>query len=62
MFCAPESHCQMPECNLIEVFKMRGRKSAMKSRLNFVIDFMRSPWSAFGNSSTSHLAVSLDAC
>lgn len=41
---------------------MRGRKSAMKSRLNFVIDFMRSPWSAFGKSLASHLAVSLDAC
>lgn len=29
---------------------MRGRKSAVKSCLNFVIDFMRSPLSALGNS------------
>lgn len=29
---------------------MRGRKSAVKSCLNFVIDFMKSPLNAFGNS------------
>lgn len=39
---------------------MRGRRSAVKSHLNFVIDFMRSPLSAFENILASHLAVPLD--
>lgn len=41
---------------------MRGRRSTVKSHLNFVIDFMRSPLSAFENILASHLAVPLDTC
>lgn len=41
---------------------MSRRKTAIKSCLNFVTDFMRSRLSATGNSLASPFTVSLDAC